>query len=102
MSGLSGRGLLEKFGPNHVLLPIITRKGEWGGEGHELEVLLDCRVEESWCLPEFKGAFNDSLPQKVCHVNKSKHIHVSPLLICKLLFILEQIIRYSPSVLMVL
>ncbi|KAL5258667.1 hypothetical protein ACHWQZ_G009211 [Mnemiopsis leidyi] len=64
-TGLSGRGLLEKFGPNHVILPIITRTRERGEEGHELEVLLDCRMEESWCLPEFKGAFNDSLPQKV-------------------------------------
>ena len=47
--------------------PIITRKGERGDEGEtELEVLLDCRREESWCLPEIKGVYNDPLHQQVC------------------------------------
>ena len=72
ISGLSGRGLLEKFGPNHVALPIITRnaKDDDGSsvivaEKQVLEVLLDCSQGETRYLPEIKGVYNDLLPKEV-------------------------------------
>ena len=71
-TGLSGRGLLDRYGPNHAALPIITRNAK-DSNGEDvilagkpvLEVLLECRGEIG-SLPEVKGVYDDPLPSEVC------------------------------------
>ena len=71
LAGLTGRGLLDKYGPNHAALPIITRlaKDENGADviaaGKPVfEVLLELRGETT-SLPEIKGIYDDPLPAEV-------------------------------------
>ena len=73
--GLSGRGLLEKFGPNHAAFPIITRyANDDDGSGvmvagrKVLEVFLDCSRGDESFLPEIKGIYNDLLPREVSYL----------------------------------
>lgn len=64
---MCGRGLLEKYGPNHLGVPIITRVARDEEDGpllldgrFILEVLMDC-TGKTWKPPVLEGAF-DSLP----------------------------------------
>ena len=62
---------MDRFGPNHAALPIITRHAkDENGEGVQLagkpvfEVLLESRGEIG-SLPEIKGVYDDPLPTEV-------------------------------------
>ena len=51
LTGLAGRGMLGRFGPNHAADPIVTRYNDITGE---LEFVAGLRAdtnEELWCIP---------------------------------------------------
>ncbi|KAL5258514.1 hypothetical protein ACHWQZ_G009114 [Mnemiopsis leidyi] len=80
-TGLGGRGLLDKYGPNHAALPIITRLAK-DDKGEDVilagkpvfEVLLEYRGEVG-TLPEVKGVYDEPLPTEIRQLlTKTEHL----------------------------
>lgn len=70
-SGLSGRGLLARYGPNHLSQPIITRFArDENGEivvlagKPVLEVMME-KKEDVYALPEIKCDYETALPDEI-------------------------------------